>query len=126
MKKVFLVFLALAILFPLYLSAAQKAAAPPETIVIKSNVFKTLRYAPVAFSHKTHSKITCTECHHKWDKTKQATPKKCDECHGLKKQGKELSLKMAFHKNCRGCHRKMKKEGKTTGPTRCSKCHVKK
>ncbi len=84
------------------------------------------RKSAVTFHHYQHQNIqgvTCKTCHHKMVEGK--TPRACFECHQCKKQGKIPSARMAFHKNCRGCHRTMKKEGKKTGPTTCSGCHPK-
>ena len=104
-------------------------ATPPTSVEIGSKVFPKLRKAPVPFDHKKHisSGIKCVRCHHAWDKTKAKSPKKCDECHKLKKRGPKLSIRRAFHRKCQGCHKEMAKNGEKTGPRRrCSKCHVKK
>jgi hypothetical protein len=31
---------------------------------------------------------------------------------------------LAYHKNCKDCHTKLKTEGKKTGPTVCAQCHL--
>ncbi|MCD6429731.1 MAG: cytochrome c3 family protein [Deltaproteobacteria bacterium] len=79
----------------------------------------------VVYNHEKHSAATpdCKTCHHTWDG--KDAPKKCSECHTAKKDGKKLSSKDALHKNCKGCHKTMKKAGKKTGPTSCKKCHKK-
>ncbi len=67
---------------------------------------------PVKFNHKYHSKIesvACNFCHHQG---RQNDP--CAKCHKGKKG------KKAIHKNCIGCHKKMKK-----GPVKCGSCHKK-
>jgi hypothetical protein len=63
---------------------------------------------------------------------------KCMECHNeptvkgekkLPKDKQKLNLKLAFHNNCQGCHKKLKKKDKTKYkdiPTTCIKCHPKK
>jgi hypothetical protein len=61
---------------------------------------------------------------------------KCEACHdepthkGEKTLSKDLqkrNLKLAFHNNCRTCHRKAKKENPNTdAPTTCGKWHEKK
>jgi len=91
-------------------------AAPPEKIVLKE-IKKTK--AVVAFGHKTHGeKVTkCAECHHKDAAGKE---QKCSKCHGDKTEGKKVSLKEAFHTQCKGCHQKEKK-----GPVKCDDCHKK-
>ncbi len=105
--------------FTLVVSLALIAAEAPEKVTIKEFAKKK---APVTFSHKVHAdKFGCKECHHKWDG--KGTPHKCSECHKAKKEGKKPSAKKAYHKKCKGCHKKMKKEGKKTGPTSCKKCH---
>ncbi len=84
------------------------------------------RKGPVEFNHWQHQKIkgvTCKTCHHK--EKEGETPKACFQCHQCK-PGNAPKAMMAFHKTCKGCHAKMKREGKATGPTSCNKCHAKK
>ena len=104
------------------------AANVPETVKIEHQYTKKKK-GPVVLSHKKHAedyKIACTECHHKWKKEEAKQPKKYSDCHKEKKEGKTLGLKRAFHKNCMGCHKELKKQGKPTGPTtKCSQCHQK-
>lgn len=105
------------------------AGGLPEMLKI-DNKYTNKKKGPVVLSHKKHAedyKIACTECHHTWKKEEAKQPKKCASCHKEEKQGKVLSLKGAFHKNCMGCHRELKKQGKATGPTtKCTECHQKK
>jgi len=115
------------------LSAADKG---PETICIQNTGYKHIIRGPVKFSHRKHQedyKIACTECHHNYEHGKnvwkEGDPvKKCNQCHSpLKKQGKVLKLNVAYHKNCKTCHKKLAKAGKKAGPyKKCSKCHAKK
>ncbi len=108
-----------------------KSGKVDDVIVLKSSVFKKHKKGWVRFPHKAHSvdyKIACTECHHIYKDGKNIFKpgmkvKKCEECHTSprKNKGKMLSLYNAFHKNCRGCHKKAKK-----GPTKCNQCHPKK
>ncbi len=81
----------------------------------------------VTFPHKKHAetlKIDCMKCHHTWKKG-ETTGKLCLECHKAKAEGKALTAKDAFHKDCKGCHDEAKKANKPTGPTGCTQCHVK-
>jgi len=81
----------------------------------------------VKFAHKKHAetlKIDCIKCHHTWKKG-ETSGKLCLECHKGKPEGKALSAKDAFHKDCKGCHDEAKKAGKPAGPTGCTQCHVK-
>jgi hypothetical protein len=84
-------------------------------------------YGKVKFAHKKHAetlKIDCMKCHHTWKKG-ETTGKLCMECHKAKAEGKALSAKDAFHKDCKGCHDEAKKANKPAGPTGCTQCHVK-
>lgn len=84
-------------------------------------VFK-VSYGDVKFNHKNHVekyKLDCKRCHHTGEF------KSCKECHKAKAEGKIVSVKDAFHKNCKGCHDEAKKAKKAAGPTACKQCHVK-
>ncbi len=108
-----------------------KSGKVPDVIQLKSPVFKKHTKSIVTFNHKKHSvdyKIQCTECHHVIKDGKNVWKEgdkvqDCGVCHKSpkKNQGKMLSLYNAFHKNCRTCHKKLKK-----GPTKCNQCHPKK
>ena len=106
----------------------------PDEMNIKTDVFEKRKYKPTFFTHKKHNvdyKIACTECHHVYKEGKniykEGDPvQKCFECHDVKKsEGKKKKLMLAFHKNCQGCHRELKKAEKKTGPVKCNKCHEK-
>jgi hypothetical protein len=84
-------------------------------------------FGKVTFPHKKHAetqKIDCMKCHHTWKKG-ETSGKVCTDCHKAKAEGKTLSAKDAFHKDCRGCHSEAKKANKPAGPTGCTQCHVK-
>ena len=61
---------------------------------------------------------------------------KCEACHNeltvkgerkLALDVKKKNLKLAFHDNCRACHKELRKENpETKAPTKCSQCHEKK
>ncbi len=96
-------------------------------------ILKTARAKkPAHFSHKKHQDMfKCATCHHTKgpDGKQQAYTEgmkiqKCETCHDSMK-GKLKGLKGAAHTRCKGCHKKMKKEGKNA-PTKCSGCHIKK
>jgi len=93
---------------------AEPETEPPETV---SYAEKTA-WGKVTFTHTKHTEdygSDCGECHHLEMK---GGYNKCSSCHD--------DLKDTFHKNCyKGCHRKLKAEGKKTGPTTCKECHVK-
>jgi len=93
---------------------AEPQTEPPET---RSYAEKST-WGKVTFTHTKHTEdygFDCGECHHL---EMEGGYNKCSSCHD--------NLKDTFHKNCyRGCHQKLKAEGKKTGPTTCKSCHVK-
>ena len=123
-------------------AAEQKAA---DVMDIQATLWKTHTKGPVKFTHKKHAEeygSKCDECHHVYEKDKNVWKEgdevqKCQECHneatikGEKKLSKDkqaLNLKLAYHNNCQGCHRKLKKQDKEKYgkiPTTCIKCHTK-
>jgi len=123
-------------------AAEQKA---PEVIDLQASLWKEHTKGPVNFHHKKHSeeyKVTCDNCHHVYKDGKNTWKEgdkvqKCQECHneptvtGEKKlppDKQKLNLKLAFHENCQGCHKEMKKKDKAKYgkiPTTCIKCHTK-
>ncbi len=108
MKKRFIAILTTSIfILPLILFAA---GGPKKDLKV-TKIGK--KKGPAIYSHVKHEKAgvkECKKCHHEG---KQDDP--CAKCHKGKKG------KKAIHKNCKGCHKKMKK-----GPTKCKTCHLKK
>ena len=113
------------------------AADVPDEAVICNEGYKTDKKGPVKLSHKKHAeeyKVGCLECHHKYENGKNVLKKgdpiqKCAECHSpLKKEGKVLKLNLAYHKNCKTCHKAiMEKDPSKKAPfKKCSDCHQKK
>ena len=67
----------------------------------------------VTFNHAAHQELSdCVTCHHTGDYVQ------CKSCHGVDQN--TLKAKNAYHKQCKNCHKKMKK-----GPTKCKECHIK-
>lgn len=114
--------------------SAEEEQEIPDEIVIENKGYKTDRKGPVVFYHGDHSdSFECQECHHMYKNGKnvwnEGDPvKKCSECHSpIKSEGKIKKLSIAYHKNCKGCHRELAKQGSTSAPYRqCSDCHEKK
>jgi hypothetical protein len=73
----------------------------------------------VPFPHRRHQKnlADCQICHSIFPQEPGAIQK-------LKAQGK-LKKKYVMNKLCTKCHKKMKKAGLPSGPTKCKKCHIK-
>lgn len=116
---------------------------PPESVEAKKS--------SVDFPHTRHFSFDCRTCHHQWEGDSQIQTCTVSGCHDLEqspiKAGKEKIdktvafryYKIAFHKLCISCHKKMKIENKkkemslsilttqlpNTGPTGCIKCHPK-
>ncbi len=114
---------------------ANEAQEVPEEIVINNEVYKTDRKGSVQFSHSEHVEgyvDACDACHHEykdgqnvWEEGQPV--QKCSACHDpLKRDGNVRKLNIAYHKNCKGCHRELAREGGTEAPYRqCTDCHAK-
>lgn len=105
----------MAVLLAVLFSAGIAMAAPPDNVLTLTIEKKSK--PPVRFDHAKHKDLTCVECHHKDAAGKE---QKCSACHTAADVGKKLEIKEAFHKNCRECHKTVKK-----GPTGCADCHKK-
>lgn len=100
----------------------------PEEIIIDKGIYSTDIYEGVRFSHGAHALefgIACLVCHHAWNQEETISPGKCNDCHAAK-DAEKVFLRDAYMNNCRGCHGRLKIEGKPSGPTRCDECHRKK
>ena len=73
----------------------------------------------VPFPHHAHQDRLkdCNTCH-------ASFPQEADSLKKMKEAGK-LKPKQVMNKQCVKCHKDEKKAGNPTGPTTCSKCHVK-
>jgi hypothetical protein len=109
----------------------------PDFIELDQDVYKSNRKGPVPFEHEMHAEdyeVACDECHHIFKEGKNVWKEgdpvqRCVACHDpSKSEGDVKKLRLAFHKNCKGCHRKLKKEGiSEDAPYRkCTDCHRKK
>ena len=73
----------------------------------------------VFFPHRRHQNKLgdCRICH-------SVFPQKAGSIAELKAEGK-LKQKYVMNKLCTKCHKEKKKAGQPSGPTTCSKCHIK-
>jgi len=73
----------------------------------------------VPFPHRQHQEriVDCKICH-------SVFPQNPGSIKELKAQGK-LQKKYVMNKLCTKCHKEKKKAGRKSGPTTCSKCHIK-
>lgn len=110
----------------------------PEEMVLRSTVNPAQKTKLAFFPHAVHQgNFDCLTCHHgKGDDGKQVPYtdgmeiKKCESCHNkdavVKGMPNELeTFKKAAHEKCKGCHKKLKDEGKEAGPYKCNGCHRK-
>ena len=74
----------------------------------------------VHFPHRQHQKnlADCQICH-------SIFPQEAGAIQKLKAQG-TLKKKYVMNKLCTKCHKAKKRAGLPSGPTKCSKCHIKK
>lgn len=116
------------------LPAFAQGQEAPEEMLLDQKAYKTNRRGPVDFSHGDHAQayeLECTDCHHVYKNGKNVWKEgdpvaKCADCHNpSKNEGNVKKLKLAFHDSCKGCHRKLVKEGfSENAPYRkCSDCH---
>ncbi|MCJ7773077.1 MAG: cytochrome c family protein, partial [Desulfobacterales bacterium] len=120
---------------------SKEDAASTELITIYARLFPEHTKGPVKFAHDKHGKdykIACNECHHIYDNGQNVWKEgikveKCEICHNeptiksentLPPDVQKKNLKLAFHNNCRVCHKKLKSDNPTSkAPTTCSGCH---
>jgi len=125
------------VLLALCLPTSAQETEIPEELLLDHHVYKRDRKGPVEFSHGDHAEayeVECTECHHVYKNGKNVWKEgdpvaNCGDCHDpLKNNGKVKNLRLAFHKNCKGCHKRLVKEGivENAPYRRCSDCHERK
>ena len=118
------------LLMVIWMGTAEKSNGQdiPEEVIIDKGLYRTDIYEGVRFSHGAHIlefEIACSLCHHTWNREESISPVKCSLCHEVRDTEK-IALRDAYMNNCRGCHGRLKIEGKPAGPTRCNECHSKK
>lgn len=92
----------------------------------------TTKKGPVTFNHASHMQIACQQCHHTVADTMSFQGCMTDGCHdNLATRTETNSVYRTFHttqdknKSCVGCHRDLKKKGKSDAPLACNSCHTK-
>ncbi len=137
----FVSFGVLAVFFIFAAAFVVTAADVKDEFNIKAGLWANPTKAAVPFTHKKHAeeyKIACNECHHVMKDGKNVWKEgdpvdRCEKCHTndviqgeaqLPPDQKKLNLKLAFHDNCQGCHKKLKKDKPDTkAPITCTGCH---
>lgn len=81
------------------------------------------------YRHVKACQDKCETCHHEYNaQTKKLYYAKgqegaCIYCHKEKTEENRISLRLADHMACIGCHRNLLNEHKDAGPVSCSGCH---
>ena len=132
MRKCWFLIMVLACAGLLVTSGILVASDFPDEIVIDGKNYKKDIKGPVKFNHYKHVAdigIDCTECHHEYKDGKNVWEagndvKNCDQCHDPNKsEGNKKKLMMAFHNNCKNCHKEKNKEGSNAPDKNCEGCH---
>jgi len=108
-----------------------------EVIEIYSTAFAEHKRGPVKLNHLKHFaeyNVACIDCHHDYqDGINMWTPsdpvQSCALCHDPEEtKGEVKKLEIAYHTNCKNCHREMVETEKSEDlPYKiCSGCHEKK
>jgi hypothetical protein len=111
-------------------AASGPVTEPAPTSVLKMPVRGSREKPLVAFSHHRHEAggIACARCHHVYrgrrNVWRQGQPvQHCVECHAFFPKGGQPDLKNALHLQCKGCHLKLRQQGRRAGPIKCKDCH---
>ena len=117
----------------LILTGSPFRAQPDNIVLDNSKVLGGKTRPAVTFPHNRHAEagLSCKDCHHIYENGKNVLDEskleegnqgiRCSACHGPKFR---LNLEQAFHNQCMGCHMKVLKKNKKTGPLYCGECHV--
>jgi hypothetical protein len=103
---------------------------PPATSLLKIPVAGLRHKPPVKFSHRVHEarRVACDQCHHDYQGRRNVWHEgqpvsKCQACHGPRPEVRRLDVKNAFHRQCKGCHLRLRQQGRQAGPIECQGCH---
>lgn len=120
--------LALALALALGLGAGP-ALGQDDVMKLKIGDAASLDRPQVIFKHTAHAdQMTCANCHHQFDKfpmnTAEGDGAPCSDCHqAAAGPDNPVSLRDAFHKQCKSCHLALNDRGGNT-PVSCGQCHV--
>ena len=102
----------------------------PAVSLLKIPVAGSRPKPPVQFSHRVHEArgVACTQCHHDYQGSRNVWHEgqpvaKCQACHGLRPEARRLDVKNAYHRQCKGCHLRLRQQGRQAGPIECQACH---
>jgi len=102
----------------------------PAISLLKIPVAGSRHKPPVKFSHRVHEarRVACAQCHHDYQGRRNVWHEgqpvaKCQACHGLRPEARRLDAKNAYHRQCKGCHLRLRQQGRQAGPIECQGCH---
>lgn len=102
----------------------------PAVSLLKIPVAGSRQKPPVKFSHRMHEArgVACAQCHHDYQGRRNVWHEgqpvaKCQTCHGLRPEARRLDLKNAYHRQCKGCHLRLRQQRRQAGPIECRDCH---
>ena len=102
----------------------------PASSLLQIPVAGSRHKPPVKFSHRVHEarQVGCTQCHHDYQGRRNVWREgqpvaKCQTCHGLRPEARRLDVKNAYHRQCKGCHLRLRQQGRQAGPIECQGCH---
>ena len=105
---------------------------PKPVSPLQSRQFQPRTKGPVLFRHQPHEAagVDCTACHHDYVHGRNVWHRglpvqQCEECHPVRPRAQVLDLKNSFHRQCKGCHLKLRQRGgaAAAGPIKCQDCH---
>ena len=119
-----------AVLCPILPGAARLYAQESEITIDNASVFQNKNRTAVYFSHENHMEtFECLDCHHDYqngenvldeDELEEDGNARCAACHS---KGASIELKIAYHRQCMGCHRLVNKQENAGLPITCQECH---
>lgn len=118
---------------------AAQVQAPGDDYMISKPAGVEAKEKSLPFAHSKHAAVACADCHHTvvdgkvapWDGTSPVqgcTSAGCHDVFAAETPEEKRNIKFfekAYHDQCLGCHRDLKKAEKPTGPVACVGCHPK-
>jgi hypothetical protein len=106
-------------------------------MVMESSVYDEHTRPLVEWNHESHANdydIDCKVCHHTMKEGDECI-ESCAYCHNKPRKPRGIRVSReervkrfhydAIHDSCMGCHKSLKREAKSSGPTSCRDCHIK-
>ena len=104
------------------------AEAPGDDYMIPKPEGVEVKQKSLPFSHSKHAAYECVECHHTGEVTQGCTDAGCHDLlvPATPEERRDIRyFEKAYHDQCIGCHRDLRKEGAENVPVACVGCHPK-